>query len=298
MRLKITAIFAVGVLILVALSGCRVGVRQTRMDFDRLAENDFSGTKILKTSQISLRGIRNLRLAGHPTKDSYGNKIAVLFRIETSTDEQLHLLVNTDCKIEKADQPYLLKEGSTLIVSTGTEQHVRSWLFEKSNLMQVTLQIPQEYDGLVQAELDACVFQADQIPGKTMKLTLNAGLVHIGSFSGDGAVQVNAGKAEIDNFTGSGSAAVNAGRLDFKKVSLLGDFSLHVNAGKVFFSVPENSRFSFQGRSAAGDIDTFFPTENQGNREEKILAAKVNGGSNRRITASVKAGKLELTKTK
>ena len=334
MRIKIPAFLVAGALVTAALTGC-VYEGGIHVDYDRLSNTDFSNAKVIKTDQLKLDGIEQLRLEGHPTRDSDGNEIDVVFQVNDSPDDQLHLTAKSNSKMLKADLPSIHKEGSTAIISSGTSQSDSIFANHNQKLaMQLTVQVPEPYQANIRAKINACIFQAERLSGKKIDIRLSAGRVKIGECkgedtslnvsagsmtvgkcSGNGKYTVSAGKLNIDtltgkdsdlavsagefkvgSFEGNGKASVSAGHMELKKVMLTGNLNLDVSAGKLECGMPENSQFRFEGRVSGGSIDTFFQKDETGAAASKSYSANVNGGSDKTVDANVSAGKLDINK--
>ena len=323
-----------GALVTATLTGC-VYEGGIHVDYDGLSSTDFSNAKVIKTDEMKLDGIEQLRLEGHPTRDSNGNEVDVVFQVDDSPDGHLHLTAKSDSKMQKADLPSIHKEGSTAIISSGTSQSDSIFANHNQKLaMQLTVQIPESYQADVRAKMNACIFRAERLSGKKIDIRLSAGRVKIGECkgedmslnvsagsmtvgqcSGNGKYAVSAGKLNIDTLTGKGSdlavsageltvgsfegdgkASVSAGHMELKKVMLTGNLNLDVSAGKLECGMPTNSQFHFEGRVSGGAIDTFFQKNETGEAASKSYSADVNGGSDKTVDAEVSAGKLDINK--
>lgn len=228
-----------------------------------------------KQQDVPMDGVQKLVLECGPTRDTADRAVAVSVQMEASPDDRLHLRASANCDVPDKYLPSAVQKGAELKISTGDGLDGTS-AFTKERMLQVTVQVPEDYQNTFHIAVNAGLFRADTLHSQDCQLTVSAGGARVGHFVGAGRITVNAGSAEIGD------------------VALSGDLELKVNAGSAECEMKKGSSFRFSAQKAAGALETYFPTEKRGDWGRK-QAATVGGDPRHTLTVSVNAGSLELT---
>lgn len=284
MKQKMSACLAAALAVagILAFSGCGVVGQLVQEATDAALEDlqsvDPNAFTAQKQQTVALDGVQEIELVCNPTRDASGKPVVALVQLTASPDAQLHLQTSANCDVPDSSMPTIQQDGNKLQLSTGqTPSGTRLGSLNQERALQVEVQVPKEYAGGVNAEVNAGVLRADIIQTKQFHLELNAGT------------------AEIERFQSAGDVQVNAGSVNIRNMALTGDLKLEVNAGTITCAMKRGSSFRFRGEKNAGTLETYFSSRQKG--FQNTISTTVGDNPQHLLEAEVNAGKLTITQT-
>ncbi|MGE5627039.1 MAG: DUF4097 family beta strand repeat-containing protein [Solirubrobacterales bacterium] len=278
---------------------------------DRTGENMFSlinkseTKKVEKQENSSTADIKKIFI------DCKSEDISVF-----STDEgEIKVIEKSNRNLKETQKFQMSKQGETLMIEQPST--ITFNLFGINFTRKLEVYIPKKYmDSLEISSLSGNVTIEDDMTLSSINVkqhsgsflskgTLNSDNIELygssGSIKSAGITsktwrcEITSGDMVLNNVTGSGYAKCSSGKINIT-FNNVGDFEdIQGSSGDINIYVPVEENFNFEGSCSSGEINSDFSLSYKNKNHEAALSGN---NTNKKITAKVSSGDINLLKAK